>query len=320
MKLLSSHAAVALSCLGTASSLQAAYPTFSISDFNLIVFENILDVKDVEGRTFVGGGIQDAGSANYGINYSSSAGQPNLVVGGDIVAGNPLQLNSGSLHIRGAVQGGRLINFNGGGAKVTDPAIDITPTKTAFLEYSTAWQAIPADSSVSIPTQQPGPAVFNATPGADGIAVFHVAAADLFDNNKVQQIQLNAPADTKVVVNVSGTTVNWDKSGNFVGSFTQDYWQANVTWNFHQATTLKFGGKNFHGGVLAPFGTLSSQNNVDGGVVVKSLNSQGEIHLPASSLFPHFPPAVPEASNWLAGGAIVGLGGLALARRRVARG
>lgn len=263
--------------------------TLDYQNYNAIIFNNLSTTSDIEGRTFVGNNFTGTNSANLGnhLPNSTPANDRSFVVGNNIVAGNPLNLQRGSLYLDGSLNG-RNINFNGGGSTVADHTIDAATAtiRNYSIAESAAFQSFAADSVVTLPSGQPGPTKFQATGGADGLAVFNVSANSIFANPLGQQIELHADANTlNVVINVSGTSVNWT-SGNMVSDFTNNYWQGHVLWNFYEATSIQLNSFNFNGAILAPYASITASGNIDGLVVANNLTTSAEVHLPDSTSSP----------------------------------
>lgn len=275
---------LALSLFSLFGSAQAQ--TLDFQNYNAIIFNNLSTTSDIEGRTFVGNDFTGSNSANLGnhLKNTVAANDRTFVVGNNLVSGNPLNLQRGSLYIDGSTNG-RIINFNGGGSVIADHTIDtdLATIRDYSISQSMALQNLAADSSVTVPSGSPGPTKFYATAGADGLAVFNVTADEIFNNAYGQQFELIADADTlNIVINVSGTSVNWT-NGNMVGLFNDNYWQAHTLWNFSEATTINFNAHNFNGGVLAPNASITTSSNIDGLVVANNLTTTAEVHLPDSN-------------------------------------
>lgn len=249
--------------------------------YSLIVLDDLSTSSDVENRTFVGGSLISTTSANFGINVSGVASsEAMLVVVKDIVSGNPLNLNAGSLRI-GGNSNGRIINYNGGGSLVQDTSLSDGPITTMLQSASAQLAAETANNGVTLPSGQPGPAKFQVTTTTDaGVAVFQIAGADLFGNNLVQQIELSPGGASTIVINVTGSSVDWSGNGNMVGAFTSSQWRSRVIWNFPQAASINFGSHNLMGAMLAPYAAVTTSGNLDGAVAVRALTISSEVHQP----------------------------------------
>lgn len=266
-----------------------------LSDWNLIVQTNLTSTSEVEGRTAVGGNLGGPAS-NYGIKLTPAANYINtdvLMVGGNISAQN-VNMNAGRLRLGGS-KGSANLNFNGGGGPVIQDPTTASKVANLFAEasaISTFLGGLSATNTVTFPGQQPAGVTFNAVPNNNGVAVFSIAASQLFGNNKVQQIDLNAGSATSIVINVSGNSVSWD-AGNFVGNFTSAFAKSHVIWNFVNATTINWSsGRTLEGSLLAPLADVTFTGTLEGSVVVKSLDQRGEVHLPTYQGYVPTPGAV----------------------------
>lgn len=285
---------------GTASAQSLDY-----QNYNAIIFNDLSTTSDIEGRTFVGGNFTGGNSANLAIHLSPTVlpFDRTFVVGGNLSSGNPLNLQRGSLYIGGSTNG-RAINYNGGGTTVADAGIgaSLNSIRDYSLAQSAALQSLTVDSTVSLPSGQPGPTKFFATAGADGLAVFNVNGNSLFNSAFGQQFELLPDISTNsVVINVSGTSINWT-AGNMVGNFTSNYWQGHILWNFYEATSINLGSRQFNGGILAPLASITTAGNIDGLVVANNLTTTAEVHLPDSNspgqyAFEGYTAPVPEPGS-----------------------
>ena len=270
----------------TVAGVSAQAQSLNYQNYNAIIFNDLNTTSDIEGRTFVGHDFTGTNSANIGIhlNNTVTSTDRSFVVGDNIVSGNPLNLQRGSLYINGTTNG-RIINYNGGGSLVADHSIgtSLSSIQSYSIAESQSLSSMMADSTVSLPSGSPGPTTFNATAGANGLAVFNVTADSIFNNPNGQQFNLNVDANTtNIIINVSGTSVNWT-NGNMVGNFTTNYWQDHILWNFYQATSINFNAHDFNGAVLAPDASITTSSNIDGLVVANNLTTSAEVHLPDSS-------------------------------------
>ncbi|HSJ02041.1 MAG: choice-of-anchor A family protein [Verrucomicrobium sp.] len=292
--------------------------SYTWENYNAIIFGNLSTNSDIEGRALVGGNVAGGNSFNVGIKMptGTAANDRTFVVGGSIGSGNAIHLKQGSLYLGGSLNG-RQIDYQGGGSLVNQ-ATSLATLKQSFISESANFKAMATDSIVTVPTNgQPGPVTFNATAGSDGVAVFSISADAIFGNDKAQQIGLNANGATNIVINVSGTNVNWiQNAGNMVGDFNTDYYQAHIVWNFFEATTINLNAHNFNGSILAPNATVTTSNVIDGTVIANNLTTTGEVHLPSASSSNSYAgyrlQAVPEPGSAL----LVAIAGLMILTRR----
>ena len=305
---------LALAFTGGIASAQSLSP---LSSYSVIVSGNLSTNSDIEGRTIVGGNLTSSSSANFGTRLQNKVPKSDLVlrVGGNIAAGNPLQLNAGSLELGGS-RNNRIINYNGGGSLVQNPGADYSAIISDLTEASQVLSTYGATSNAMVFANmpgQPGPLRFTATPDSDGLAVFSVNGSDIFGNSKAQQIELITNHAADILINVAGETINWDY-GNMVGAFTQNEWREKIVWNFYEATSVNFGSRNMNGQILAPNAVVTASGPIDGSVFAKGLTTTGEIHLPGykGGIPIHSP--IPEPSSLLLG--IAGAAAFLLRRKR----
>lgn len=252
--------------------------------YSLIVLDDLATTSDIENRVFVGGNFVSSSLTNIGINVSGVAPtEAMFVVVGDLVAGNPINLNAGSLRL-GGNHNNRPINFNGGGSLIQDTSLSDGPI-TGLLQSATAQLAAKApNNGVTLPSGQPGPAKFQVTTTTSaGVAIFQIAGSELFGNGLVQQIELDPGAASLVVINVTGSSIDWSGNGNMVGNFTNSQWRSHVIWNFPQATSINLGSHNMMGAILAPYAAVTTSANLDGSVAVRALTTSAEVHQPTFS-------------------------------------
>ncbi|QOI99190.1 MAG: choice-of-anchor A family protein [Phycisphaeraceae bacterium] len=250
-----------------------------IKDWNLIVLGHWSNSsQDVEGNAFCGGNLS-GGSPTIGVRLNAAqwAGREVLAVAGNTTVSN-INLQAGNF-----VRGGSLVgnvNHNGGGSTLVDGSLGARAAAYAasLTTFSASLASLTANSAVQTPLGQPGPVRYNAAPGQDGLAVFSVHANDVFNNNLIQQIELNTNGASEIVINVAGSAVNF-AFGNMVGEWTGAFARANVLWNFFEATSIALD-RNFNGAILAPLAHLSNTTAIDGSVFVASFDQRGEVHVP----------------------------------------
>ncbi len=292
-----------------ATSLASAHASVFAS-YNLVVSGNLQNnSQDIEGRALVGGNLT-GGAVTVGLRLSPASnfvGQSVLTVGGNINV-SAINLQAGNV-VRQGTRSGNL-NFNGGGSGVQSDIVSnvasIASGAASEIASTSAYlRTLSSNSSATFPNGQPGPVNFVATPSpAASIAIFNVSAANIFNNSLIQQYNLTTGGASSIIINVSGTTVNLN-NGNFTGNWTSAFARAKVLWNFYEATSITLD-RNFNGAILAPNAHLTNSTAIDGSVFVYSFTQNGEVHLPLYTGFVPAPGAI----------ALMGLGGLALTRRR----
>lgn len=293
-------------CVLAASAAVAASAQASVvNNWNLVVTGNWTNnSQDVEGNAFCGGNLS-GGSPTIGSHLTPGAwvGRDVLAVAGATSVSN-INLQAGNFAHGGAVAGN--VNQNGGGNSHADGTLAAQAVAYAseLSLLSASLRGLAADSVAQYPSGQPGAVRYNATAGADGLAVFNVNAANVFNNNLIQQIELNINDASQIVINVAGTTVNFN-NGNMVGSWTSAFARSSVIWNFFEATSLTFD-RNFNGAVLAPSAHLTNSTAIDGSVFVSSFTQNGEVHIP------FYTGTVPAPASL----AVLGLAALGGRRRR----
>lgn len=290
-------------CVAFLLAARVGAASFPLGTYNLVVLGNLSSSSEVEGRTWVGGNLT-GGSSNYGIKLNGiTPSVVTLAVGGNIAVSN-VNMTFGSATYGGSLSGN--INLNQSGAtKTGGVALDNATMSQALHDASTTFKNLSANSSVSLPSGQPGPVNFNVSAGVTD-AVFSVTAAQIFGNNNAQQINLNnASGVNSIVINVAGTNVDFNGGTNFTSAFNDSSLRSKIVWNFYQATTMNIG-RNFYGSLLAPDATLTNSTAIEGSVGVANFTQNGEVHLPLSTV------SVPEPAMLGA----IGLAQLLLGGRR----
>ncbi|MFB9245774.1 choice-of-anchor A family protein [Massilia antarctica] len=305
-----------------------------LHEFNAVVLTDVNSQSHVDGRTWVGGTatggdyaqhVNDMPASSYaGLTVMGNAREVKVNAGGAVIGGNlnGASINAGSGVIYGDVRnsnlngaawiGGSLSasNTNGGRVAARDSAMQANADAAHSTDFSASLGALSASLSQMAGTGSTvtfngyGKATFNAVANASGVAVFNLIDAGVF---KASEFEFNLGDATTVILNASDDSATI--GANFLGGSAQTL-GSKLIWNFRNATSIVTNAQ-FGGAILAPSARLTNNQNIEGGVFVKSLDQRGELHLQAfdGSLHP-----IPEPAS----GALLlaGLLMLALTRRR----
>ena len=290
-------------------SSQAARATPILNSFNLVVGGNLVSNSEVEGRTLVGGNLSGTAS-NYGIALTPSSafsGIDSLIVGGDITAAN-VNVAAGDVRVGGVATGN--VNRNGVGSDLFQHDSTVSGVLSSVLGQLQSWSSyfgsLTPNSTVNNPAGPSG-LTFNATAGPDRRAVFHIDGT-VFSDPQSQQFDLVAgPGIDLMIVNVYGTSVNFNE-GNFVGGFTSPAIRPLLVWNFVEAQTLELN-RSWFGTIMAPGANLRTSTVIDGSVFIGGdFDQRAEVHLPLLNAAQGDAPVPEPATIGLMSVALLALG------------
>jgi choice-of-anchor A domain-containing protein len=253
-----------------------------LSIYNAIVSNTLATPSDIQGRSVIKSvtGL-DSFSAGHFVTGTSTLA---VAVQTGFSAGGPINIVNGSLWAPSvAALGGRSINYPGGGALVTSPAFDFATVFNNIAAESVTYAAMPTNSTITIPSSPAvtyltvGSGVANGTP-----AVFSIDGPTLFHNNNVQTIDLNLNGKTPsaIIINITGTSVTYDWSGENVNVLRDTTWRPKILWHFPTATTVNLN-KPLYGSILAPNATLTAIGGAnEGSIMVKDYQGTIAVKLP----------------------------------------
>jgi len=256
---------------GTPDGPPPCLPTF-MDEVNVLVFNNATPTgADVEGRMFVGGDATLPGGYSVGASLERDCDRRDLIVGGDLV------FPSGGVHNGFVSIGGDYTPSAGTGFtcgwEQNANAYDFETAERELTEYSQQLASFQANGTTDTSY---GALAFTGTDPE--VNVFHVDAAVFVG---VNEIRMDVPQTSTVVINVSGSSVEMRSFG-----FADGECKAGVTeechaiiWNCYEAEDILITGIGLQGTLLAPQADLNLETGmIDGQVIVQNLTGGGEYH------------------------------------------
>jgi choice-of-anchor A domain-containing protein/uncharacterized repeat protein (TIGR01451 family)/TQXA domain-containing protein len=236
-------------------------------DYNLFVLNDLEQPSsDTQGKVAVG---HNATLSNYSVGdqlSSSNSGSSDV-----LIVDNNLTYTSGAVYNGNVVVGGTtnlptgLVSISGGTLKYGHP-INFAAAAAYFNSLSAQLSGYTVNSQSAY--QWGGLTLTGADPYKN---VFTVSGANLSSANNVA---INAPNGSVVVVNVSGQSVSW--TGGFTVSGTSS---SNVLFNFYEATSLKIQGIDVTGTILAPLADVNFVSGVQNGqMIARNVRGTGQFN------------------------------------------
>jgi choice-of-anchor A domain-containing protein len=229
-------------------------------------------------------GVNNNGSAAVGVVTTGNLSSATINNGGGVVQGstNGVNFNGGS---GGAYVGGSATatNFNSG--KVTNLASDAklqsaldaaTSTNMGAVlgGLSSQLAALTATSSISM---QGSKAVFTAVADASGRAVFNLNGSFGAQVLGASEFEFNLGNASTFIFNSDLSSVV--VGANFLGGSASGKLANAAVWNFNKATSVAIN-RQFGGSILATQAAFKNTADIEGSVIVDTLNSSGaQIHL-----------------------------------------
>ena len=280
---------------------------------------------DFQGAVATSGNFSSS-SSSVATNASSSTGD-SLVVGGTTSFSNG-QVNNGNIRGVGTVSfsGAGLPNgtiYYGTQAGNSIPSY-ITSTYVANAGLSSTFFSSTQNDLTHKSAELAAQTANGTVSGSGTLTLSGTNSNTNYFTLTAQQLagattgDINAPANSTVIVNVSGTSVSEKDTLSISGTAA-----SNVLFNFYQAKSLTLSNISFGANILAPDAILYGSNgNADGNTIVAGVsdnNSGFEFH--NADYFTGTPllASVPEPSSLVMMGLSSGFGLLIFGRRALAR-
>ena len=254
--------------LGTAQAGPLDAATI-LGGFNAVVLGNFSSTSDVEGAVVIEGNLS-GGSATFNAapRTAPPAGAAAVTVFGS-ATGGPFNVNNGgSVAVAGSDTA--RFNLNGGGTLGTSSPY-VASDFASVVSLSEQLATLAATGSVN--SHDHNNAQLNARPGADGIGVLNVTAAQLASYSGFN-VNLNGARTVIINVDAAGSGGRVSLSNHFNNESAD---RQNVIWNFYNATSLTLG-TLWGGAILAPDAAVSNTTAIEGMVLAGSFSGQGELH------------------------------------------
>jgi len=293
----------------TSPCIPSSYTSY-MSTYNVIVLDTLQTRSDIEGRTIVCSKLIPVGST-FGnkLTQTSSPFDYTLEINGTTTnTGSNLNIEHGDLGLgpystnrftlvensQYKIDNNFYVNINQGSNGATVKVDNTLPSKCANIvssitSLSTTLSQLSPNNVPTYPTNTPGTwKLYVTNVDANGLAVFNLSLATAFDISTVQALEIIVQNTNVqlVVVNLYGQS-NGVTGTNFIGTWLDSVTtgRSRTIWNIYQATSLKLE-TNLKGALLAPYADVTTNINIDGAVAVRSLYTNGEVHLPLLQ----FPP------------------------------
>ncbi|HEY3756507.1 MAG TPA: choice-of-anchor A family protein [Opitutaceae bacterium] len=260
--------------------------------YNLVTFSGAtLSDSDIEGTAAVGG---NATFDSYSIGDQAGISNPltaAFVVGGNLTAGNG-NVFEGSIYVAGTYSGPGY-SLDSAPGSVTEPSLGSAGIP---FDFGAAQMALKADSHQDSLLAANGTAIshfstLTLTGTSAGLNVFDLTDAELASDTT---LDIDAPTGSQVLINVSGATDTFSDLG-YNGTFSDD---ADILYNFYQATTLSMVGIGVEGSVLAPGAAVNfTSGQLNGELIAYSFTGGGELHAHSFDNRPSGPPSVPDGGG-----------------------
>jgi len=232
--------------------------------YNLFIFEDLTQPSsDTEGKVAVGG---NATLSNYSVGDKLPANSGDvLIVGGNL------------LFTSGAVLHGNVVYGTATNLPIYPVSIDGTLRQDTVIDFAAAEVNLKALSSELSSYSSNGSTdnLWNNITLTGTDPLFNVFDLNGNDLSAAWGMTIDVPNGAVVLVNISGTTINWHGGLTVNGTAVN-----NILYNLYEATDLTIQGIDIRGSVLAPSADLNFTTGVvSGQVIVKSMSGAGQYNM-----------------------------------------
>ncbi|MHA6719735.1 collagen-binding domain-containing protein [Sphingomonas sp. RS6] len=257
----------------------------------------------------VGTTARVGGNVGY-VDFNTSGGAiGTLIAGGDLTTS--FNINNNVVRYGGNAVGGlngavKDSSLAAGGANDVAAGLQLQMSElqanlTGLSDFLTTLPSLDTIGTISTALDYSG--------ATNGYAVFTMTEAAFEGQNANFDVLFgNMPTGITTIINVLGTDLV--QQGNFnLSSLNQS-----VIWNFNDAQSLSL--KGFHGTILAAAAMVTNSSALEGSIVARNFQLNGEIHLGTYAGTDEFltPPGVPEPATWAM--LMIGFGSLGFVSRR----
>lgn len=246
----------------------ASASSVKLNDYNVVVTGTMTAKSHVDGKTVVN---------NLGTSSLSEFGQH--VSSGDALdiagtATGDFKTFRGTLHHDLSLSGANVSYLNGSTQSQDTVASSLlSDLSHAMNSASAAFAMLATSGNTSASRDSSNRVAFSYTGGSTSQAVFNISASLL---NGASEISFNLGSAKTAIINVSlAGSSSYSESANFTGDVNNH--AGNLLWNFVGTASFN-AGTTWEGTILGNNLSLTTGNNVDGGVYVKNFTQGGEVH------------------------------------------
>lgn len=251
------------------------------NEYNVFTFGDIaLSNTDAEGRVASGG---NAILSNFGVGASILPLPPAGTDASFVVGGN-LDVSGGTNACGNTVAdpASVIVNYtmgNPNGSLITGTPIDFAEAERYLKCASSFWNTLEENGIGEVVYGQ-----LNLTGTDEILNIFSFDASDLYGTGisleQLNGINITAPVDSTILINVSGTAIqygNYQIFRNGTGATRED--ARRILWNFPEALTWSNGTTAIYGSVLAPFAAaVTTYSQINGNIIFDSYTGNSESH------------------------------------------